>query len=78
MTRADYLVSDQLLTVVATSTNASATLKAYATSSGALIGTLRNNGGGQYQSQFEVSNNPQNVTVKSSAGGSASLAVTPR
>ena len=78
VTRADYLVSDQLLTVVATSTNASATLKAYATSSGALIGTLRNNGGGQYQSQFEVSNNPQNVTVKSSAGGSASLAVTPR
>jgi len=64
--------------VAASSTNASATLKAYVTSSGALIGTLRNNGGGQYQAQFEVSSNPQNVTVKSTSGGSASLAVTPR
>ncbi len=78
MTRADYLVSDQLLTVAATSSNASATLKAYVTASGALIGTLRDNGGGQYQAQFEVSPNPQQVTVKSSAGGSTSLAVTPR
>jgi hypothetical protein len=78
VTQADFIVSDQVLNVQATSTNAGATLKVYVTSSGALIGTLQNNGGGQYQGQLDQATNPQNVTVKSSAGGSASLAVTPK
>ena len=76
VTRAEYVVSDQVLNVQATSTSSTATLKAFVTSSGALIGTLQNKGGGQYQGQFELGSNPQNVTIKSSLGGSASLAVT--
>ena len=52
-----------------------ATLRAYVTSTGALIGTLKNNGGGKYRGQFTWPSNPQNITVKSSLGGSASKAV---
>lgn len=76
VTQAEYVVSDNVLNVQATSTSSSATLQAYVTSSGALIGTLQNTGGGQYQGQLSWSTNPTNITVKSSLGGSASSAVT--
>jgi len=59
------------LRVDATSSNASATLNVYVTSTGALLGTIS---AGRLQTN--TSTNPGNVTVKSSAGGQASKAVT--
>jgi hypothetical protein len=59
------------LRVEASSSNSSATLKAYVTSTGALIGTLS---GGRLDIAWPT--NPANVTVRSSLGGSASRAVT--
>jgi hypothetical protein len=78
ITRAVYNDRKNVLNVTATSTKANATLKAYVTSNGALIGTLNSNGGGNYSLQINWPNNPQNVTVKSSLGGTASHAVTSR
>ena len=75
MQQADYFSSKRELRVEVSDTSSTATLRAYVTSTGALIGTLSNNGGGKYKGQFNVSTNPQNVTVKSSLGGSASKAV---
>jgi hypothetical protein len=48
----------------------------YVTGTNQLIGTLTNLGGGKYGGQFTWPSNPQNVTVRSSLGGSASRAVT--
>ena len=60
----------------ATSSNSNATLLLYVTSSGELIGDLPNLGGGQYgETVFVVMTDPQNVTVRSSLGGSDSKAV---
>jgi hypothetical protein len=50
-------------------------LAADVTPMNALIGTLRNEGGGRYRGDFSWPSNPQNVTVRSSLGGSASRAV---
>jgi hypothetical protein len=47
----------------------------FVTSTGALIGTLSNSGGGQYRGEFSSSTNPQNITVKSSLGGVATAIV---
>ncbi len=74
--RAEYETAKQSLRLEATSTSSSATLSAYVTSTGALIGTLTNNGGGKYSATFTLSSNPSSVSVKSSLGGSASRAVT--
>jgi hypothetical protein len=71
--RAEY--SSQRLRVEATSTNRTATLKVYVASTGALIGTLTGDGSGRYKGEFSWSTNPQNITVRSSAGGSASASV---
>jgi uncharacterized repeat protein (TIGR01451 family) len=73
--QADYTVSKKELRIQATSTRTTATLQAYVTASGALIGTLKNNGGGKYGAQFSWPVNPQQITVKSSFGGSATKAV---
>jgi hypothetical protein len=72
---AQYRASSRRLSVQATSTNATATLKVYITATGQLIGTLTNNGG-TYSGQFKWPTNPQNITVRSSLGGSASAIVT--
>jgi hypothetical protein len=64
------------LRVEATSTRTNATLQVFVTSTNQLIGTLSNNGGGKYGREFSWSVNPQNITVRSSFGGSASRAVT--
>ncbi|WP_143074263.1 hypothetical protein [Nitrosomonas sp. Nm166] len=53
----------------ATSTNSSAVLKCYVTSTGALIRTLTNNSGGKHSEQFSWPTNPQSITVRSSNGG---------
>jgi len=73
---AEYAVADQILVVEVTSTSSSATLKVFVTSTGALVGTLANNGGGKYTGELSWSVNPQNITVKSSLGGSATKPVT--
>jgi hypothetical protein len=76
--RAEYTGSNRELRVEATSTNAAAVLTCYVTATGALIGTLTNDGGGRYRGQFTWSSNPQNITVRSSLGGSATMNVTAR
>jgi len=73
---AEFDAAKGQLSVEATSTSATATLQVYVSSSGALIGTLSNAGGGRYRGQFALASNPQTITVKSSLGGSATKAVT--
>jgi hypothetical protein len=73
--RAEYTASNRELRVEATSTNSSAVLRCYVTATGELIGTLTNDGGGRYRGQFTWPTNPQNVTVRSNLGGSATRAV---
>jgi hypothetical protein len=75
ITRAEYTVSKRQLRVEATSSNAGATLTAYVTSTGAMIGTLTNDGSGRYRGELGFATNPGNLTVKSTAGGTASRAV---
>jgi hypothetical protein len=72
---AEYETSKRSLRVEATSSNSSAVMRVYVTSTGALIGTLSNDGGGRYRGEFSWPSNPQNVTVRSSLGGSASRTV---
>ncbi len=76
--RADYRTSKRELRVDATSSNASATLTVFATSSNQQIGTLGNLGGGRFSGTLTFPVNPVNITVRSSSGGSASRAVTVR
>ena len=75
---AEYDDRDEELRVEATSTSANATLQVFVTSTNQLIGTLRNDGGGRYSGTFSRSTNPQNITVRSSLGGSASRNVIER
>jgi len=78
ITRAEYQTGNRRLRVEATSTRPDATLQVFVTSSGQLIGTLSNNGGGRFRGQFSWPVNPQRVTVKSNFGGQATRAVTQR
>jgi hypothetical protein len=73
---AEYDSGNRRLRVEATGSNASATLQVYVTSTNTLIGTLTNEGGGRYRGDFSWPTNPQNITVRSSLGGSASRTVT--
>jgi photosystem II stability/assembly factor-like uncharacterized protein len=75
VTRAEYTVQKRELRIEATSTSASATLRVSVTSTGALIGTLRKLGGSRHAGQFAWPSNPESVTVRSTAGGSASATV---
>jgi probable HAF family extracellular repeat protein len=76
--RADYTSWRDQLQVDATSTNPSATLQVFVTSTNQLIGTLNSNGNGSYSSTFSWPTNPQNITVRSNLGGSASRNVSTR
>jgi len=73
---AEYSSGNQQLRVEATSSNANATLQVFVTATNTLIGTLRNEGGGRYRGDFSWPPNPQNITVRSSLGGSASRTAT--
>ena len=75
ITRAEYDSDKRELRVEARSSRSDATLRVLVTSTNQLIGTLTNNGGGKYSRQFTVSTNPQNITVRSSFGGTATRAV---
>ena len=72
---AQYETSKGTLRVEATSTRSNATLQVFITAGGQLIGTLTNNGGGKYTGQFNSATSPQSITVRSSAGGSATRTV---
>jgi hypothetical protein len=72
---AEYSSGNRQLRVEASSTNSSATLNVYVTSTNVLIGTLRNEGGGRYRGDLSWSSNPQSITVRSNFGGSASRTV---
>jgi VCBS repeat protein len=76
ITRAEYDSGKRALRVEATSSSSNATLQVFVSSTGQLIGTLSNSGGGQYRGEFTVSTNPQNITVRSSLGGVATRSVT--
>jgi hypothetical protein len=73
--KAEYSSSKRTLSVEATSSRSNATLQVLVTSTGQLLGTLTNEGGGKYKGQFNVATNPQNITVRSSLGGWATRAV---
>jgi hypothetical protein len=75
ITRAEFESSKGVLRVEATSTSSSATLQVFVTATGQLLGTLANNGGGQYRAEVNVSTNPQNITVRSNLGGVATSSV---
>ena len=75
ITRAEFESSKQTLRLEATSTSSTATLQVFVTATGQLLGTLANNGGGQYRAELRLATNPQNITVRSSLGGVASAAV---
>lgn len=78
ITRAEFESSKGVLRVEATSTRSDATLQVFVTATGQLLGTLSNNGGGQYRAELSVSTNPQNITVRSNFGGVATRTVTAR
>jgi hypothetical protein len=74
--RPDYLKKKKVLRINASSSEPSATLRVYVTATGALIGLLKNDGGDSYSASLPWPANPQNITVRSSLGGSDSRAVT--
>lgn len=76
ITKAEYAAGNAQLTVEATSTSSNATLKVYVAATGTLVGTLANAGGGAYKGQFSWPSDPQNITIKSSLGGTATGTVT--
>jgi fibronectin type 3 domain-containing protein len=76
--RAYYNSSKRLLQVEATSTASTAELNVYITSSGAYVGTLGENGRGRYRGSFSLLSNPQNITVRSSLGGTTSKTISLR
>jgi FG-GAP-like repeat len=78
ITRAEFESSKRVLRVEATSTSSNASLQVFVTATGQLLGTLSNNGGGQYRAELSVSTNPQNITVRSSLGGVATSSVVAR
>jgi hypothetical protein len=76
--QAAYYPGRRELRVTARSTHSGTTLRAYVTSSGALIGTLRNLGDGRYSGEFSRSTYPQQITVRSTSCGSATASVSNR
>jgi hypothetical protein len=73
--RAEYQRSRGSLRVDATGSEPAATLRVYVTTTGALVGTLKNNGNGRFSASMSWPAYPENITVRSSFGGSASSAV---
>ena len=76
--RAEYQLSRRVLRVDATATEPTANLRVYVTATDALIGTLKSNGNARFSAQFSWPTNPNNITVRSSFGGFATSAVTPK
>src|SRR5437762_8212068 len=75
ITAAQYTTSLSQLVVQATHTDASATLTVSVTRTGQILGTMINQGGGNYRAKFTGIANPKNITMTSDLGGSASARV---
>lgn len=73
--RAEYQRSRGSLRVDATGTEPAATLRVYVTTTGALVGTLKNSGNGRFSATLSWPNYPVTITVRSSFGSSASSPV---
>jgi hypothetical protein len=73
--KADYVVSKKQLTVQVSSTSQTVMLTVTSTATGEVIGVLTNKGAGSYAGTFPLSASPQNITVSSDLGGTASRAV---
>jgi plastocyanin len=78
ITRAQYAVARSQLTVQATDSNDTATLTVSVTSTGQVLGTMMNKGGGSYSAKFNGITNPQKITVTSDFGGTATARVKAR
>jgi serine protease AprX len=78
ITKAQYSISRSQLTVLATDTNTAAVLTVKVTSSGEVLGTMDTRGDGNYRLKANGIANPQNITVTSNLGGSASADVRAR
>ena len=78
ITRAQYTTSRSQLTVQATDTNDTAMLTVSVTTTGEVLGTMMNLGGGSYSAKFVGISNPQKITVTSNFGGSATARVRAR
>ncbi len=76
VTRAEYETAKRTLRVEATCSRSTATLQVFVTSTNQLVGTLTNNGGGKYSGQFNLTSNPQSITVRSNGGGQTTRTVT--
>ena len=74
---ATFSKSAQLLTVTATSTNAQSILQVFLSAGNQLLGTMVNQGGGNYTLQIPITRGtPASVNVKSNLGGSTGQGVT--
>jgi hypothetical protein len=76
--RADYMLSQGKLRVAARTSSDAETLSVYVSSTGELIGTLKDVGGGDYQGKFNWPTHPIQITVVSDAGGTATARVRAR
>jgi hypothetical protein len=77
ITKATFSTSTQSLTVNATSTNSQATLNVYLASNNQLLGTMVNQGGGNYAFQQPfLGGTPASVNVISNLGGKTGQGVT--
>ncbi len=78
ITQASYIIEGEKLVVEAVDANASATLTVSVTSNGKQVGTLTTFGDGMFSGTFfgpDGTMTPQDITVTSSVGGSATSAV---
>lgn len=73
--RAEYQQSKGTVRVDATDTNPAATLSVYVTKTGELVGILKSNGNGRFSASLSWPTYPENITLRSSFGGSVSSAV---
>jgi len=78
ITRAQYSTQRSQLTVQATDSDPTATLTVSVTSSGVVLGTMTNQGGGNYNFKKVVTPNPRQITVTSNLGGTATARVRAR
>lgn len=74
ITKAEYV--NRRLTVEATCSRSTSTLRVYNTATNALIGKLNRQKSGLYTGRFTMNNPPQSVTVRSTGGGSDTRVVT--
>jgi hypothetical protein len=78
ISKAQYSIARSQLSVQATDSNTAAILTVKVTSSGQILGTMQTRGDGNYRLKLNGVANPQNVTVTSNLGGSASKNVKAR